>query len=157
LFLWPDYVGICQRSIGRAREYRCEFFGYGSSSNSKWSRAIRGRPSLPKRRLINAEAKAAYFQTLRAEVPEIDEDRDSQRGEASGARQSRPRIENNGRMSEPNIASNFDRLALRKNNLSCRLHRLESPMFFMTGGKFISRLERHCCWVWALQSVKSGM
>ena len=52
---------------------------------------------------------------------------------------SRLRIENNGCMSEPNIASNFDRLALRKNNLSCRLHRLESPVFFMTGGKFISR------------------
>src|ERR1700736_4979668 len=37
---------------------------------------------------------------------------------------SRPRIANNRGMSEPTIPANFDRLAERKNILSCRLHHL---------------------------------
>src|SRR5260370_30956522 len=42
-----------------------------SSSNSKCSKAIRRRPGWPKRRLIKAEAKEAYFKALRAEMPEL--------------------------------------------------------------------------------------
>jgi hypothetical protein len=42
---------------------------------------------------------------------------------------SRPRIANNGRMSEPNIASNFDRLAARKNFLFRRLRHLHFLVF----------------------------
>ena len=69
-FLWPDYVGFCQRNIGCAGKCSCKFFGYDPT-------AARNAPSNPspaelaEKTIDYAEAKEAYFKALRAEMPEL--------------------------------------------------------------------------------------
>jgi hypothetical protein len=50
-----------------------QFLPLRSSNNSKWYKAIRRQPGLPKKRLNMeyAEAKTAYFKALREEMPEL--------------------------------------------------------------------------------------
>ena len=58
--LWPDYGGSRQQKVGRARKCRRKFFGYDPSP-----------AELAEKTIYYAEAKTAYFNALRAELPEL--------------------------------------------------------------------------------------
>jgi hypothetical protein len=70
IFLWPDYLVICQRNIGRARKCSGKFFGYDpATTRNATKRSVAGRAC--RKTIDYAEVKEAYFRALRAEVPEL--------------------------------------------------------------------------------------